>query len=114
MRIAGPAVRTNNSRNRETRRPQTTVDATASKGSRMAIDNQLERKSLRGKLARGVFTTLLLILPLASCFAPPPKQGPRPRLKTTQRPPLGRGFSGIGNLTPEQQGKALQSEPGFN
>jgi Protein of unknown function (DUF3106) len=99
---------------RETRRPNTTVDITASKGSSMAIDNQHESRSHSGKLARSVFAVLLLVLPLASCFARPAQQGPRPRLENNQQAHLGTWLQRHGNLTPEQQEKALQSEPGFN
>jgi Protein of unknown function (DUF3106) len=101
-------------KDRETRRPNRTVDITASKGSRMAIDNQHERRSPGGKLARSVFTGLLLVLPLASCFAHPPQQGPRPRFENNQQGHLGTWLERHGNLTPEQQEKALQSEPGFS
>jgi hypothetical protein len=80
----------------------------------MAIDNQLERRSHSGKLARSVFTVLLLVLPLASCFARPPQQGSRPRFESNQQPHLGTWLERHGNLTPQQQEKALQSEPGFS
>jgi hypothetical protein len=80
----------------------------------MAIDNQLERRSPSGKLARSVFTVLLLVLPLASCFARPPQQGSRPRFESNQQPHLGTWLERHGNLTPQQQEKALQSEPGFS
>jgi Protein of unknown function (DUF3106) len=80
----------------------------------MAIDNQLQRRSPSGKLARSVFTVLLLVLPLASCFARPPQQGSRPRFESNQQPHLGTWLERHGNLTPQQQEKALQSEPGFS
>jgi hypothetical protein len=80
----------------------------------MAMDNELERRSLSGKLARSVFTVLLLVLPLSSCFARPPQQGPRPRFESNQPAHLGTWLERHGNLTPEQQEKALQSEPGFS
>ena len=80
----------------------------------MAIDNQLERRSYSGKLARSVFTVLLLVLPLASCFARPPQQGQRPRFENNQQAHLGTWLQRHGNLTPEQQEKALRSEPGFS
>ncbi len=41
-------------RNRETRRPNTTVDVTASEGTTMARRNELEVTSHSGKLARRV------------------------------------------------------------
>ena len=42
----------------------------------MARQNEIETTSLSGKLARGVFTALLLVLPLAAapCFARPGQQ----------------------------------------
>ena len=80
----------------------------------MAIDNQLERRSHSGKLARSVFTVLLLVLSLGSCFARPPQQGQRPRFENNQQAHLGTWLQRHGNLTPEQQEKALRSEPGFS
>src|ERR1700722_5369332 len=64
----------------ETRRPNTTVDETASEGTTMAIRYELELKPQRGRLARSVFAALLLVLPLAvsTCFARPAPQAPRP------------------------------------
>jgi hypothetical protein len=80
----------------------------------MAIDNQLERRSHSGKLARSVFTVLLLVFSLGSCFARPPQQGQRPRFENNQQAHLGTWLQRHGNLTPEQQEKALRSEPGFS
>jgi hypothetical protein len=80
----------------------------------MATNNQRECRSLSGKLARSVFTVLLLILPLASCFARPPQQGSRPRSENNQQTHLGTWLQRHGNLTPDQQEKALRSEPGFS
>ena len=80
----------------------------------MASRNELEITSHSGKLARRVFAVLLLILPLAAtCFARPAMQGPRPRFENNQ-PHLGAWLQRHGNLPPDQQEKALQSEPGFN
>jgi hypothetical protein len=100
---------------RETRRPNTTVDVTASEGTNMAIRYELECKPQRGKLARSVFAALLLILPLVAttCFARPAQQAPRPRFENNQSH-LGAWLQHHGNLTPQQQERALQSEPGFN
>jgi Protein of unknown function (DUF3106) len=102
-------------KNRETRRPNTTVDVTASEGTNMAIRYELACKPQRGKLARSVFAALLLILPLAAttCFARPAQQAPRPRFENNQSH-LGAWLQRHGNLTPQQQERALQSEPGFN
>jgi len=82
----------------------------------MAIRNELELKPQRGKLARSVFAALLLVLPLAAstCFARPAPQGPRPRFENNQQAHLGTWLQRHGNLPPEQQERALQSEPGFN
>lgn len=84
----------------------------------MAIRNELEVKPHRGKLARSVFGALLLLLPLAAtslpCFARPFQPGPRPRFEGNQQAHLGTWLARHGNLTPEQQERALQSEPGFN
>ena len=82
----------------------------------MARHNELETISHCGKLARSVFAALLLLLPLAAstCFARPAPQGPRPRFENNQQAHLGTWLQRHGNLPPEQQEKALQSEPGFN
>ena len=82
----------------------------------MARHNELETTSLRGKLARRVLAALLLVLPLAvaPCFAhPAQQQGGHPRFENNQQPHLGTWLQRHQNLTPEQQEKALQSEPGF-
>jgi hypothetical protein len=82
----------------------------------MARLNELETTSLRGKLARRVLAALLLVLPLvvAPCFAHPgQQQGGHPRFENNQQPHLGTWLARHQNLTPEQQEKALQSEPGF-
>ena len=82
----------------------------------MARHNELETTPLRGKLARRVFTVLLLVLPLAAapCFGrPAPQQGGRPRFENNQ-PHLGTWLQRHQNLSPEQQEQALQSEPGFS
>jgi phage-related protein len=79
----------------------------------MASRNELETTSLSGKLARRVFAVLLLMLPLAATsFARPAMQGPHPRFENNQ-PHLGTWLQRHGNLPPEQQERALQSEPGF-
>jgi hypothetical protein len=82
----------------------------------MAIRYELELKPQRGKLARSVFAALLVILPLAAttCFARPAPQGPHPRFENNQQAHLGTWLQRHGNLPPEQQERALQSEPGFN
>ncbi len=81
----------------------------------MAIRYELECKPQWGKLARSVFASLLLMLPLAAttCFARPAPQAPRPRFENNQSH-LGSWLARHGNLTPQQQERALQSEPGFN
>jgi hypothetical protein len=83
----------------------------------MVRHNELETKSLRGKLARGVYWALLLVLPLvvAPCFARPQPVGQQhPRFENNQQPHLGTWLQRHGNLTPEEQEKALQREPGFS
>jgi Protein of unknown function (DUF3106) len=82
----------------------------------MARRNELETMPHSGKLARSVFVALLLVLQLAAstCFARPAPQGPRPRLENNQQAHLGTWLQRHGNLPPEQQERALQSEPGFN
>jgi len=80
----------------------------------MASNNQHASRSHVGKLARSVFAALLLVLSLASCFARPAQQGPRPRFENNQQAHLGTWLQRHGNLTPEQQERALQSEPGFS
>jgi hypothetical protein len=113
-----PALRTDGelgTKERETRRPNTTVDVTASEGTIMARHNELERIPHRGKLARSVFAALLLLLPLAApCFGRPAQQPAHPRFENNQQPHLGTWLQRHQNLTPEQQEKALQSEPGLN
>lgn len=83
----------------------------------MARHNELETTSLHGKLARRVFLALLLVLPLAAapCFArPAQQQGVHPRFENNQQPHLGTWLQRHENLSPEQQERALKSEPGFN
>jgi Protein of unknown function (DUF3106) len=83
----------------------------------MARQNEIETISLRGKLARSVLTALLLILPLAAvpCYARPGQQpAGHPHFENNQQPHLGTWLQRHQNLSPEQQEKALQSEPGFN
>jgi Protein of unknown function (DUF3106) len=81
----------------------------------MARQNELEPTSRTGKLARSVFAALLLVMPLAApCFAHPAQQGGRPHAENSQPHHLGDWLQRHENLSPEQQEKALQSEPGFN
>jgi YesN/AraC family two-component response regulator len=81
----------------------------------MARHNELEARSHRGKLARCVFAALLLVLPVvaAPCFARPAQQAPRPRFENNQQAHLGTWLQRHQNLSPDQQERALQSEPGF-
>jgi hypothetical protein len=85
----------------------------------MVSSYELETTSPWGKLARRVFATLLLALPFAApalCFARPAYyQAVRPGFENNQqRPHLGPWLQRHGNLPPEQQERALQSEPGFS
>ena len=81
----------------------------------MARHNELEARSHSGKLARRVFAALLLVLPVMAtpCFARPAQQAPRPRFENNQQAHLGTWLQRHQNLSPEQQERALQSEPGF-
>jgi hypothetical protein len=79
----------------------------------MAMCKQLEVRSRGGKVARRVFALLLLVLPIV-CLAHPAPQAQRPRLENNQQAHLGTWLERHGNLTPEQQERALQSEPGFS
>ena len=81
----------------------------------MARHNELGRRSLRGKWARGVFAGLFMVLPLtaAPLFARPMQPGAHARFENNQ-PHLGAWLQRHGNLTPEQQQKAMQNEPGFS
>jgi hypothetical protein len=80
----------------------------------MASGKKLELTSRNGKLARGVFMALLLALAVP-CFAVPAQsQGPHPRFVGGQQPHLGTWLQRHGDLPPDQQEKALRSEPGFN
>jgi Protein of unknown function (DUF3106) len=82
----------------------------------MARHNELATTPLRGKLARGVFAALLLVLPLSAvpCFAHPAPQGGHPRFENNQEPHLGAWLQRHGNLSPEEQERALRNEPGFS
>ena len=82
----------------------------------MARHNELETTSLHGKVPRRVFAALLLGLLLATVpsFArPPQQQGAHPRFENNQQPHLGMWLQRHQNLSPQQQERALQSEPGF-
>ncbi len=83
----------------------------------MARHNELETTSLRGKPTRRVIGALLLALSLGAvpCFARPAQQpGGHPHFENNQQPHLGIWLQRHENLSPEQQERALQSEPGFN
>jgi hypothetical protein len=82
----------------------------------MRARKEFGKTAHRGKLARSVFAGSLLVLQLpgAPCFARPAQQTPRPRFENNNQPHLGTWLQRHENLTPEQQEKALQSEPGFN
>jgi hypothetical protein len=82
----------------------------------MARHNELDMTSLHGKVARRVFAALLLglLLVTAPSFArPPQQQGAHPRFENNQQPHLGMWLQRHQNLSPQQQERALQSEPGF-
>jgi hypothetical protein len=69
-----------------------------------------------GKMARSVLAVVLMMAPVIAppLFARPMQQAPHPRFENNQQPHLGMWLQRHSNLTPEQQEKALQSEPGFN
>jgi hypothetical protein len=82
----------------------------------MTARKDLERSSPGGRLARIVYAALLLVLPVAVptlCFARAPQQALHPRFENNQQPHLGTWLQRHGNLSPEEQEKALQNEPGF-
>jgi hypothetical protein len=79
--------------------------------------NEVELMSRGGKLARSVFAGMLLLLAAAplSCFArPAQQQATRSRFENVQQGHLGPWLQRHSNLPPEEQERALQSEPGFN
>jgi Protein of unknown function (DUF3106) len=94
----------------------------------MARHNEHEAGSHYGKVARGVFCVLLGILPVACvpAHARPFAQGHAPQSSHTavppgrpqgngnQQPHLGNWLASHGDLPPEDQERALQSEPGFS
>jgi hypothetical protein len=94
----------------------------------MAQHRELEGRPRYGKAARGVFWALLGILPVACvpAHARPFAQGHAPQSSHNAMPPgepqgeggrqphLGTWLASHGNLPPQEQERALQSEPGFN
>ena len=84
----------------------------------MTARKDIERSSHRGKLAHSVYAALLLVLPLAAapatCFARPAQQFGHPRLENNQQPHLGAWLQRHRSLSPQDQERALESEPGFN
>lgn len=80
----------------------------------MAMRKQLEVRSRKGKITRRVFALLLLVLPIVPSFAHPAPQAQHPRFENNQQAHLGTWLERHGNLTPEQQERALESEPGFS
>jgi hypothetical protein len=82
----------------------------------MATEHNLGKNFPCGRVARGVLAgALMAVAGMATpLFARPPvQQAPRPRMETNQ-PHLGTWLQRHSNLTPEEQEKALQREPGFN
>lgn len=82
----------------------------------MAEHGEHEVRSRFGTRARSVFTSLLLVLALAAvpCLARPAQESARPRFEGNQQAHLGTWLERHQGLSPEQQEKALQREPGFN
>ncbi|MGC2403473.1 MAG: DUF3106 domain-containing protein [Acidobacteriaceae bacterium] len=85
----------------------------------MAKHGELEVRSRSGKVARSVFAVLLILPMLATpSFARPARQAAhpppiRPRMENNQQPHLGTWLERHSNLSPQEQEKALQNEPGF-
>jgi Protein of unknown function (DUF3106) len=83
---------------------------------------ELEVGSRSGNVARRVFAVLLLlgIMTLPSFARPgqqPAHNAPppiRPRMENNQQPHLGTWLERHSGLSPQEQEKALQNEPGFN
>jgi hypothetical protein len=84
----------------------------------MTSRKDLETMSPRGKATRRVFTAFCLaaalVAPALSFARPAFQQMGRPRFEGNRQAHLGTWLQRHSNLTPEQQQRALQSEPGFN
>ena len=85
----------------------------------MVSGQQLVITSRIGKRARSLFATLGLAFAVSAlpalCFARPGQpQPPRPRFDNNQQAHLGTWLQRHGNLSAQQQERALQGEPGFN
>jgi phage-related protein len=97
---------------------RSTVNVDRLEKKTMTARKDIERSSRSGKLARSVYAALLLVLPLAAaptiCFARPAPQVAHPRFENNQQPHLGTWLQRHRNLSPQDQEKALASEPGFN
>lgn len=81
----------------------------------MATQHNFGKNFPCGRVARSVLAGMLVVVPVTATplFARPMQQTQRPRFENNQ-PHLGTWLQRHSNLTPEQQEKALQSEPGFN
>ena len=84
----------------------------------MASGQQFGTDSGRGTRTRSVLATMWVALALtvlpSVCLARPGQQPARPRFENNQQAHLGTWLQRHGNLSPQQQQRALQSEPGFN
>jgi hypothetical protein len=80
----------------------------------MASWKQHESTSRTGKFVRSAFTGLALALTVPCYAGLPQAQGNHPQFQNNQQPHLGTWLQQHGNLPPEQQEKALESEPGFS
>jgi hypothetical protein len=110
-----PAPRTDAGQNRDRMHPITQICVIVlNKVVTMASCKKLESTSLSGKLARSLFAALLLALAIPCYARPALPQAARPRFENNQQPHLGTWLQRHGNLSPEQQESALQSEPGFS
>jgi DNA-directed RNA polymerase subunit F len=87
---------------------------TASEKRPMASWKQHDSTSRTGKFMRAAFAGLVLVLTLPCHARPSQPQGNHPQFQNNQQPHLGTWLQEHGNLSPEAQEKALQSEPGFS
>jgi DNA-directed RNA polymerase subunit F len=80
----------------------------------MASWKQHESTSWTGEVVRCVFAGLVLALTVPCYARPAQAQGNHAQFQNNQQPHLGTWLQQHGNLPPEQQEKALESEPGFS
>src|ERR1700677_1379044 len=113
-RAARPGPPTDAGRNREKKRPGSRFCLIASEKRPMASWKQHESASWTGEVVRCVFAGLFLALTVPCYARPAQAQGNHAQFQNNQQPHLGTWLQQHGNLPPEQQEKALESEPGFS